>query len=119
MTKRTRRNHSPAFKAKVALAALKGKRRWPIWRSNMMSTSIRSHNGEASFPMARRRSGGTRRSIHCSRVWLGLTDGLDRPGSSVQDETPGCVFRHVTDRGLNQRRCGTTMVSPQGGGEDG
>jgi transposase-like protein len=26
MTKRTRRNHSPAFKAKVALAALKGDR---------------------------------------------------------------------------------------------
>jgi transposase len=26
MTKRTRRNHSPAFKAKVALAALKGER---------------------------------------------------------------------------------------------
>jgi transposase-like protein len=26
MTKRTRRNHTPAFKAKVALAALKGER---------------------------------------------------------------------------------------------
>jgi transposase-like protein len=26
MTKRTRRNHSPEFKAKVALAALKGER---------------------------------------------------------------------------------------------
>ena len=26
MTKRTRRNHTPAFKAKVALTALKGKR---------------------------------------------------------------------------------------------
>jgi len=26
MTKRTRRNHSPAFKAKVALAALKGEK---------------------------------------------------------------------------------------------
>ena len=26
MTKRTRRNHSPAFKAKVALAAIKGER---------------------------------------------------------------------------------------------
>jgi len=26
MTKRTRRNHSPAFKAKVALAAVKGER---------------------------------------------------------------------------------------------
>jgi len=26
MTKRTRRNHSPAFKAKVALAAVKGEK---------------------------------------------------------------------------------------------
>ena len=26
MTKRTRRNHAPAFKAKVALAALKGEK---------------------------------------------------------------------------------------------
>ncbi len=26
MTKRTRRNHSPAFKAKVALAAIKGEK---------------------------------------------------------------------------------------------
>jgi len=26
MTKRTRRNHTPAFKAKVALAALKGEK---------------------------------------------------------------------------------------------
>jgi transposase-like protein len=35
MTKRSRRNHSPAFKAKVALAALKGKRPWLNWRNNM------------------------------------------------------------------------------------
>ena len=29
MSRRPRRNHTPAFKAKVALAAIKGERRWP------------------------------------------------------------------------------------------
>ncbi len=37
---RTRRNHTPAFKAKVALAAVKGERRWPNWRSSLTFTPI-------------------------------------------------------------------------------
>ena len=40
MTKRARRNHTPTFKAKVALAAIKGEKRWPNWRSS--STCIRT-----------------------------------------------------------------------------
>ena len=37
MSKRPRRNHSPAFTAKVALAAVKGETTlaWPSWRSSM------------------------------------------------------------------------------------
>ncbi len=31
MTRRARRNHTPAFKAKVALAAIKGERRPRSW----------------------------------------------------------------------------------------
>ena len=31
MSKRTRRNHAPAFKAKVALAALKGEKTLAVW----------------------------------------------------------------------------------------
>jgi len=59
MTKRTRRNHAPAFKAKVALSALKARRRWPSWLSSSMSIRTRSRNGKGSFS----RSGG--------RVWPG------------------------------------------------
>ncbi len=40
MTKRTRRNHTPAFEAKAALAAVKGERRWPNWRSGLTFTPI-------------------------------------------------------------------------------
>jgi len=36
MSRRPRRNHAPAFKAKVALAAVKGRRRSPNWRSVLM-----------------------------------------------------------------------------------
>jgi hypothetical protein len=47
--RRVRRNHSPAFKAKVALAAIKGERRLPTWLSSSTSTPTRSRNGAASF----------------------------------------------------------------------
>ena len=47
MRKRSRRTHSPAFNAKVALAALKG-RRSPTLPSNLMSIPIRSRCGAAS-----------------------------------------------------------------------
>lgn len=49
MTRRVRRNHSPAFKAKVAPAAIKGEKHWPTWRSSSTSTRTRSRNGAASF----------------------------------------------------------------------
>ena len=53
MSKRARRNHAPAFKAKVALAAIKGERRWPIWRSNSISIPTRSPNGRRSSSKGR------------------------------------------------------------------
>ena len=48
MSRRPRRNHTPAFKAKEALAAIKGYRRWLSWRNSSMSTPIRSHRGKRS-----------------------------------------------------------------------
>jgi transposase len=38
MTRRVRRNHSPAFKAKVALAAIKGEKTLAIWRRSSTCT---------------------------------------------------------------------------------
>ena len=49
MTKRARRNHTPTFKAKVALAAIKGGRRWRNWRSSLTSILTRSRNGAAQL----------------------------------------------------------------------
>ena len=49
MSKRPRRNHSPAFKAKVALAPVRAKRRWRIWRSSLTFIPIRTRSGGASF----------------------------------------------------------------------
>jgi hypothetical protein len=59
MSKRPRRNHTPTFKAKVALTAIKGDRtpaqlaeHWPSWRSNSASAPIRSHHGKLSSRVA-------------------------------------------------------------------
>jgi hypothetical protein len=41
MSRRARRNHSPAFKAKVALAAVKGDRTIASWRSISTFTPTR------------------------------------------------------------------------------
>lgn len=49
MTKRTRRNHSPAFKAKVALAAIKRGRTLPIWPSSLMFILTRLQIGRRNF----------------------------------------------------------------------
>ena len=71
MTKRTRRNHSPAFKAKVALAAIKSERtiaqladqfdihvsQITAWKDQLLSTFSR-HPGTAS--RRRRRSTSSR-----------------------------------------------------------
>jgi hypothetical protein len=56
MSKRTRRNHSAAFKAKVALAAIKSlprrrpgaSRRWRSWRSCTRCIRRRSRPGRRS-----------------------------------------------------------------------
>ena len=44
MSRRPRRNHSPAFKAKVALAGCRARPRWPSWLSVSMSTRTKSAN---------------------------------------------------------------------------
>jgi hypothetical protein len=46
--RRPRRNHSPIFKAKVSLAALKGDERSRRWRRDSTSTRIRSRSGNSS-----------------------------------------------------------------------
>ena len=49
MSRRPRRNHTPAFKAKVALGRHQGRRRrWPSWRSSSTSIPIRSRRGRRS-----------------------------------------------------------------------
>ena len=45
MSRRPRRNHTPAFKAKVALAAIKGDRTLAQLAEQFTSTPIRSHRG--------------------------------------------------------------------------
>ena len=49
MTKRTRRNHSPAFKAKVALAAVKGEKTLAELAQQFEFTQTRSRRGAVSF----------------------------------------------------------------------
>ena len=48
MTRRPRRNHTPAFKAKVALAAVKGDRTLAQLAEQFDVTPIRSHRGKRS-----------------------------------------------------------------------
>ncbi len=52
MQKRPRRNHTPAFKAKVALAAVRAIGRWLSLPSNSMFTPIRSQRGKRSWRVA-------------------------------------------------------------------
>ena len=52
MQRRPRRNHTPAFKAKVALAAIKGIERWHSLPSSSTSTPIRSQRGRSSLRAA-------------------------------------------------------------------
>ena len=49
MSKRRRRNHTPAFKARVALAAIKAIEHWPSLRSSSTFTPIRLHHGRRSL----------------------------------------------------------------------
>ena len=66
MNRRPRRNHTPTFKAKVALAAIKGYfEPWLSLRSSSTCIPIRSHRGRRSLrkgqPMVRlRRRQGSR-----------------------------------------------------------
>ena len=50
MTRRKRRNHSSAFKAKVALSALKGERTVVEQASSLMSNAV-SNQGAASLQL--------------------------------------------------------------------
>ena len=54
MSKRPRRNHSPAFKAKVALAAVKGEKTLAELAQQFAVHPIRSPNGERRCWRARR-----------------------------------------------------------------
>ena len=49
MSKRRRRNHTPAFKARVALAAIKGDRTLAQLPEQLMFTRIRLHHGRRSL----------------------------------------------------------------------
>lgn len=62
MTRRVRRNHSPAFKAKVALAAIKGEKTLADLAQQFDVYPNRSHNGAASFLTGLPASLGPRRS---------------------------------------------------------
>ena len=44
--KQTRKKHSPVFKAKVALAALQGKRPSPSWPADLRSIPVRFTSGK-------------------------------------------------------------------------
>ena len=48
MNRRSRRNHTPVFKAKVALAAIKGDRTLAQLVDSSTFTPIRSHRGKRS-----------------------------------------------------------------------
>ncbi len=52
MSRRARRNHAPAFKAKVALAAIKGDRTIAQLASSSTSTPIRLRRGRRSWRVA-------------------------------------------------------------------
>ena len=54
MKRRPRRNHSPAFKAKVALAAIKGDRTIAQLAEHSTFTPIRSRRGNRSLRAALR-----------------------------------------------------------------
>ena len=47
--KQTRNKHSPAFKAKVALAALAGKRPSPSWPADLRSIPVRFTPGKGPW----------------------------------------------------------------------
>ena len=49
---RGRRKHMPAFKAKVALEALKARRRWPNWPPGTKSIPGRFRHGRGHSPRA-------------------------------------------------------------------
>lgn len=53
VARRKRRNHSPAFKAQVAVAALKGDTTLPNWRSNLIFIPTSSPTGRVNFWNAR------------------------------------------------------------------
>ena len=73
MTRRSRRNHSPAFKAKVALAAVKGEKTLAELAPQSMSMPTRSRPGRRC----------------CSK-------GL--PGCSGQQPRPSRAHRQSTSR---------------------
>ena len=50
--RRLRRNHSAAFKAKVAVAAIRATSPWPSLLSDLTFTPVRSRSGNRSFSNA-------------------------------------------------------------------
>ncbi len=69
MTKRTRRTHSAAFKAKVALAAVKGEKTLAELAQQFDVIRTRSRNGVRSSWRARRRSSVMQRRATRLRPW--------------------------------------------------
>lgn len=56
MSRRARRTHSPAFKAKVALTAVRGDKTLAEWRSSSICNSTRSPAGSSSCSVGDRRA---------------------------------------------------------------
>ncbi len=97
MTKRTLRNHAPAFTAKVALAALRGEKRLAKWFSGSMFIPIRSRSGKAPSRSVRTARGPWRDNVFIERLWRGLKyeEVYPRAYASVGDARAS-ITRYLT-----------------------
>jgi hypothetical protein len=76
--KQTRKKHNAGFKAKVAVAVIKGNRTMPSWRVSLGFIRTRSTTGRSSFLTAPR--------VSLSAGGLG-----QRSGATAQDQAPEAI----------------------------
>ena len=67
MSRRARRNHTPAFKAKVALAAIRGENTVAELAQHLTCIPTRSRNGRRSFRKGLPGYSGLRRALEPTR----------------------------------------------------